>query len=200
MTDDLKGDQALPEVKVPALALPERIVVGSNGAYWRDFVTTYSMCPVSSDNDPVERVAVYELVETNVWLIERGPALNHSPTVWWSGDGEIGWDGWTTDAWQARPYRTREEAEKVIRERFRFAHISQGPSATAVQHGFTYRPAIDEGALRELRRVEALRAKSERVARKALTLAEEVYGWAVHEPNHHRLLRQLAELREELTS
>lgn len=47
--------------------LPERIVVGANGAYWRYFEpdgvgTTepfYSMCPVSSDNDPVEPVAVY---------------------------------------------------------------------------------------------------------------------------------------------
>ena len=39
--------------------LPERVVVGANGAYWRDFGTHYSMCPVSDDNDPVEAVATY---------------------------------------------------------------------------------------------------------------------------------------------
>ena len=39
--------------------LPERVVVGANGAYWRDFGTHYSMCPVSEDNDPVEVVATY---------------------------------------------------------------------------------------------------------------------------------------------
>jgi len=40
-------------------AMPERIVVGKNGAYWRDFGTHYSMCPVSTDNDPIEPFAVY---------------------------------------------------------------------------------------------------------------------------------------------
>ena len=39
--------------------LPERVVVGANGAYWRHFGDGYSMCPVSEDNDPVEVVAVY---------------------------------------------------------------------------------------------------------------------------------------------
>jgi len=42
------------------LDLPDRIVVGANGAYWRDYGAHYSMCPVSDDNDPVEPVAVYE--------------------------------------------------------------------------------------------------------------------------------------------
>ena len=47
--------------------LPSRVVVGANGAYWRDFtddpeLRAYSMCPVSSDNDPVEIMAVYERV------------------------------------------------------------------------------------------------------------------------------------------
>lgn len=45
--------------------LPTRIVVGANGAYWRDYTDReprggYSMCPVSTDNDPVDVVAVYE--------------------------------------------------------------------------------------------------------------------------------------------
>lgn len=44
--------------------LPARVVVGQNGAYWRDFTDDpdhpgYSMCPVSTDNDPVEPIAVY---------------------------------------------------------------------------------------------------------------------------------------------
>lgn len=39
--------------------MPKRIVVGVNGAYWRDFGDFYSMCPVSSDNDPVEIFAIY---------------------------------------------------------------------------------------------------------------------------------------------
>lgn len=43
--------------------LPDRIVVGANGAYWRDYGDYYSMCPVSEDNDPVEVVAVYERVD-----------------------------------------------------------------------------------------------------------------------------------------
>jgi hypothetical protein len=40
-------------------SLPKRVVVGANGAYYRDFGGFYSMCPVSDDNDPVEVVAVY---------------------------------------------------------------------------------------------------------------------------------------------
>jgi hypothetical protein len=39
--------------------LPERVVVGANGAYWRDYADHYSMCPVSDDNDPIEPVAIY---------------------------------------------------------------------------------------------------------------------------------------------
>lgn len=39
--------------------LPFRVVIGANGAYWRDFGAYFSMCPVSSDNDPVEEIASY---------------------------------------------------------------------------------------------------------------------------------------------
>lgn len=46
--------------------LPDRIVVGANGAYWRDFGEFYSMCPVSTDNDPVDVVAVYVRVQPPV--------------------------------------------------------------------------------------------------------------------------------------
>lgn len=45
-------------------SLPTRVVVGANGAYWRDFDGSYSMCPVSGDNEAVEVVAVYERVES----------------------------------------------------------------------------------------------------------------------------------------
>ena len=40
-------------------ALPERVVVDANGAYWRDFGDYYSMCPTSTDNGPVELAALY---------------------------------------------------------------------------------------------------------------------------------------------
>ncbi len=39
--------------------LPTRVIVGANGAYWRDYSGHYSMCPVSEDNDPIEPVGVY---------------------------------------------------------------------------------------------------------------------------------------------
>jgi hypothetical protein len=55
-------------------ALPDRIVVGANGAYWRDYGDHYSMCPVSDDNDPVVPIATY------VRLDAAPPApLTHEP-------------------------------------------------------------------------------------------------------------------------
>jgi len=39
--------------------LPLRVVVGKNGAYWRDYGDGYSMAVVSEDNDPVEPIAIY---------------------------------------------------------------------------------------------------------------------------------------------
>jgi hypothetical protein len=47
--------------EIEQTALPDRIVVGADGAYWRDFGTSYSMCPVSEDNDPIDIIAVYVL-------------------------------------------------------------------------------------------------------------------------------------------
>ena len=49
--------------RTPMTDLPDRIVVGANGAYWRDYGDSYSMCPVSEDNDPVEVVATYVRAE-----------------------------------------------------------------------------------------------------------------------------------------
>lgn len=40
-------------------SLPDLVVVGRDGAYWRDFGDFYSMCPVSTDNDPVVPIAFY---------------------------------------------------------------------------------------------------------------------------------------------
>jgi hypothetical protein len=48
-----------PGEDVVEAGLPQRIVVGANGAYWRDFGSHYSMPPVSEDNDPVRPVAIY---------------------------------------------------------------------------------------------------------------------------------------------
>ncbi len=51
--------------------LPDRIVVGANGAYWRDYGDHYSMCPVSEDNDPVVSVAVYVRVAARADPVAR---------------------------------------------------------------------------------------------------------------------------------
>jgi hypothetical protein len=61
------------EMRVRVIAdLPARIVVGSNGAYWRDYGDHYSMCPVSDDNDPVEIVAIYNRNEADATAWDRG--------------------------------------------------------------------------------------------------------------------------------
>jgi len=53
------------------LDLPPRIIVGANGAYWRDYDAHRSMCPVSTDNDPIEVVAVYVPEAEAARLAER---------------------------------------------------------------------------------------------------------------------------------
>lgn len=52
--------------------LPARVVVGENGAYWRDFGDWFSMCVVSTDNDPVVPVAVYERVRPGSLVLSPG--------------------------------------------------------------------------------------------------------------------------------
>ena len=52
--------------------LPDRIVVGANGAYWRDYGDHYSMCVISEDNDPVEIVAIYNRNEADATAWDRG--------------------------------------------------------------------------------------------------------------------------------
>lgn len=56
----------------PTRDLPERVVVGANGAYWRDYGDHYSMVPVSEDNDPVEVVAVYKRFDASDTSWDRG--------------------------------------------------------------------------------------------------------------------------------
>lgn len=85
------GPDGLPET-----ALPARVVVGANGAYWRDYGQHYSMCPVSDDNDPVEVRAVYvrapAVTETDLRATEDVPdadgldALFRALTAYHSGD------------------------------------------------------------------------------------------------------------------
>lgn len=62
------------------------------------------------------------------WLIERGQSMQHVPTVWWTGDE------WTTDAWAARRFDTREDAEAAIR--VHSGRPTYGPFGIAVEHGF----------------------------------------------------------------
>ena len=61
---------ASSEGERPDLDLPPRIVVGKNGAYWRDFGDHYSMVPVSEDNDPVEVDAAYIPSADVEWLVD----------------------------------------------------------------------------------------------------------------------------------
>lgn len=58
---------------------PWRVVVGANGAYWRDYGTYYSMCPVSVDNDPVVPVAIYVRVATCGFCGKPGVPDPHEP-------------------------------------------------------------------------------------------------------------------------
>lgn len=55
LVDDPTPDGSL------AASLPSRVVVDAKGAYWRDFGTHFSMCPVSDDNETIAAVAVYTL-------------------------------------------------------------------------------------------------------------------------------------------
>lgn len=56
--------------------IPDRVVLGANGAYWRAFDSEpaldglYSMCPNSTDNDPVVPVMTFlPVTETGAALV-----------------------------------------------------------------------------------------------------------------------------------
>ncbi len=50
-------------------SLPRTLVVDQNGNYWRVFEDGYSMCPVSTDNDPLVPVATYVLLGSDEALL-----------------------------------------------------------------------------------------------------------------------------------
>ena len=64
----------------PTYDLPDRIVVGANGAYWRDYGDHYSMAVVSEDNDPIEIVAIYNRQEADATAWDRGFAAGLTGT------------------------------------------------------------------------------------------------------------------------
>lgn len=67
------------------------------------------------------------------WLIERGQPEQHEPTVWLENSAEhpASHQRWTTDAYQAAMFPTKQTAEEYIAE--------QRLTARAVKHGFMAR-------------------------------------------------------------
>lgn len=79
---------------------------------------------------------------TNQWLVERGQPEGETQAVWHSHlDPAV---PWTTDAWRASMFPTREAAEECIAE--------HGLEARAVEHGFMSRLAPREIAREALNR------------------------------------------------
>jgi hypothetical protein len=73
------------------------------------------------------------------WLIERGPAMNHIPTLWWKGRApSSGYERtWTEAANEAQRFATREECEAAIEEWSGFPIPSHGHRfGTATEHIF----------------------------------------------------------------
>ena len=56
------------------------------------------------------------------WLLERGQALNHSPTIWWCGDddriNETYETHWTTNANKARKFVRYDDAWMLAKRLF----------------------------------------------------------------------------------
>lgn len=81
------------------------------------------------------------------WLVERGQSEGHNPTVWRiapSTPDSRDQEGWTTDAFKATRYDTREEAQAVVDALF------TGPmgrvTARATEHGFLRHPTAASDA------------------------------------------------------
>lgn len=73
----------------------------------------------------------------NGWLIERGQPEKQRPTVWWADRKRWGLmysDSWTTDAFKAYRFDSKEAAEQVIYQKFT-PPVGE-PTARAVAHGF----------------------------------------------------------------
>lgn len=81
---------------------------------------------------------------TTAWLIERGQSMGQVPTAWYADEHNVLGHTWTTDAWRARRFATREECEAFIDERSGFPIPSHGSHlgplghrfGVAVEHGF----------------------------------------------------------------
>jgi hypothetical protein len=77
------------------------------------------------------------------WLIERGPAVNHAPTVWWAGAGvDADYGEWTLDPWKARRFKSKDDAQETLITRI--SAYRHNPLGTVVQHGFA-RAALAAG-------------------------------------------------------
>lgn len=86
--------------------------------------------------------------EGAVWLVERGQPENQYPTVWLkevssSGQGQA---KWTENAWEAIRYHSQGAARCVIIAYF--AHPTRPATARAVEHFFSARAALSDGAER----------------------------------------------------
>ena len=96
-----------PKPLTPEGRLPHRVVVGRNGAYWRDYGDHYSMCPVSEDNDPVEPVAVFTLDAEWAKTLDVERLAQHRPSVDWIEETIVCACGWRSsfadpaEAWWA---------------------------------------------------------------------------------------------------
>lgn len=79
-----------------------------------------------------------ERTPESAWLIERGQAMNHSPTIWWKGGDSRPineWpDCWTTNASQARRFKAKHEAVWLAEELFEFG--TRRASVTVTEHVF----------------------------------------------------------------
>lgn len=76
----------------------------------------------------------------SVWLIERGQAVNHAPTIWWKGGDTRPIDDWprcwTEDANEARRFPTRSEALRVATGLGFIALTTERDTATVTEHVF----------------------------------------------------------------
>lgn len=76
---------------------------------------------------------------TCAWLIERGQAVNHAPTMWWCGPGRY---DYTNDANLAEKFPTRAAAEAAM-DRHYMSRPGGPVMQMAVEHVFLPHPAPD---------------------------------------------------------
>lgn len=84
-----------------------------------------------------ERESLFPTADQSCWLIERGQPEGQVRPTWWvkgerPGFGAVDLGAWTTDAFAATRFETKDEAEAWLPLLSRAAPIP----ARAVQHGF----------------------------------------------------------------